>query len=131
MNLSAPEMVARATMPQIVKERTRQIGRVLFARARELGSGEPWLDRLLMYEGMRDERVKAELFRFVDVLPALSTSEQITGHLKEYLGNAAGQLPAIARTALRWLPRTGWLAGITADLARVGATRMAKRFIAA
>src|SRR3954451_22809147 len=109
MNLLAPDVVARAAVPQTVEERTREIGRELFARARELGSGEPWLDRVLMYQGMRDERVKAELFRFVDVLPALSTSEQITGHLKQYLGNADGQLPAIARTALRWLPRTGWL----------------------
>ena len=77
-------------MPQPVEERTRQIGRELFARARELGSGEPWLDRVLMYQGMRDERVKAELFRFVDVLPALSSNEHVTGHLKEYLVRACG-----------------------------------------
>src|SRR3954451_656554 len=117
MNLLAPDVVARAAVPQTVEERTREIGRELFARARELGSGEPWLDRLLMYQGLRDERVKAELFRFVDVLPGLKSDAAVARHLKEYLGHVETRLPPGAGRALRWLPADGWLGGITADVA--------------
>ena len=58
--------------------RTRDIGKEIFARARRAEStgdglaGESWIDRALMKFGMRDEHLKAQLFRFVDVLPALS-----------------------------------------------------------
>ncbi|QOV91154.1 L-glutamate gamma-semialdehyde dehydrogenase [Humisphaera borealis] len=111
--------------------RTQAIGHDLLRDARRRGSGEPWLDRLLMYQGMKDEQVKAELFRFVDVLPTLTHDRQITAHLKEYLGTVATRLPPFAATALRMLPDGGMLGGIVADVARLGATRMARRFIAA
>ncbi|HEX8913533.1 MAG TPA: proline dehydrogenase family protein, partial [Humisphaera sp.] len=114
-----------------LEARTRAIGRGLFADARRAGSGEPWLDRLLMYQGLRDERVKAELFRFVDVLPGLKSDAAVTRHLKEYLGHVETRLPPGAGRLLRWLPADGWLGGITADVARLGAERMARRFIAA
>jgi RHH-type proline utilization regulon transcriptional repressor/proline dehydrogenase/delta 1-pyrroline-5-carboxylate dehydrogenase len=77
----------RHTTETAAASRTLRIGRDLFASARSAGSGEPLLDRLLMYQGMRDERVKAELFRFVDVLPTLRTDSAIARHLKEYLGH--------------------------------------------
>ena len=42
------------------------------SRVRRAGSGESWRDRWVMGRLMRDEAVKAQLFRFVDVLPVLS-----------------------------------------------------------
>jgi RHH-type proline utilization regulon transcriptional repressor/proline dehydrogenase/delta 1-pyrroline-5-carboxylate dehydrogenase len=36
---------------------------------------------------MRDEQVKVELFRFVDVLPMLHTADSVCSHLFEYLGD--------------------------------------------
>jgi len=114
-----------------LEPRTRQIGRDLFAEARRAGSGEPWLDRLLMYQGMKDEQVKAELFRFVDVLPVLVHDRQVTRHLQEYLGQVTDRLPPMAGRALRWVSPGGLLGGVLADVARLGATRMARRFIAA
>lgn len=137
MQLMTPSLHAVRPVPDAIPggdalaQRTREIGRRLLADARRRGSGEPWLDRLLMYQGMKDEQVKAELFRFVDVLPVLSHDRQITAHLKEYLGNVSTRLPPFAATLLRWLPSGGLLGGVTADVARLGATRMAKRFIAA
>jgi len=44
--------------------------------ARGAGEGSRW-ERYLMDVGMRDERVKAQLFRFIDVLPVLGTPGQI------------------------------------------------------
>src|SRR5215470_13287831 len=42
----------------------------------------------LMEWSMRDEHFKTQLFRFVDVLPTLTSSGEVTRHLKEYLGDA-------------------------------------------
>lgn len=38
---------------------------------------------------MKDPAFRAQLFRFVDVLPALSTPGEIVRHLQEYLGDRA------------------------------------------
>lgn len=45
---------------------------------------------------MRDPAFKTQMFRFVDVLPALDSSAEIVRHLKEYLGDKAVELnPAL------------------------------------
>src|SRR6476659_9190619 len=50
----------------------------------------------LMALSMRDERFKAQLFRFVDVLPSLRRSSEIIQHLEEYFsGNNDGFSPLI------------------------------------
>src|SRR6266699_4341660 len=68
----------------------------------------------LMALSMRDERFKAQLFRFVDVLPSLRRSSEIVEHLDEYFSsdgfgpfvNAGVRLARIAPWAsgriLRW-----------------------------
>jgi hypothetical protein len=50
----------------------------------------------LMEWSMRDPAFKTQLFRFVDVLPTLSSSGEIVRHLQEYLGDQAVHLnPAL------------------------------------
>ena len=44
----------------------------------------------LMEWSMRDEHFKTQLFRFVDVLPTLTSSSEVAKHLKEYLGDDEG-----------------------------------------
>ena len=124
MSSSAPEVEAR----------TQQIGRDLFARARRLERTSPsdgFLDRTLMRWGMRDERLKAQLFRFVDVLPVLDDPRRINAHVREYLMPVRDRLPLLSGHALQFLPDDGWVARRVADLARSNARRMARRFIAA
>src|SRR5437762_13297404 len=92
-----------------LESRTQAIGRHIFARARHFERTAPsdgWRDRLLMKWGMRDERLKAQLFRFIDVLPVLSTPRQVNAHLREYLGDESVRhlLPIGAGTALKVLP---------------------------
>src|SRR5512135_2397129 len=41
----------------------------------------------LMEWAMRDEHFKTQLFRFVDVLPMLRSSGEVSRHLTEYLGD--------------------------------------------
>ena len=59
-----------------------------------------WDDRLLDWS-MRDEQLKVQLFRFVDVLPMLKTPEAVMEHLHEYLGPGARQA-ARQRSTWRW-----------------------------
>ena len=81
--------------------------------------------------GMRDEQVKAQLFRFVDVLPVLNADAQVNEHLREYLSSVSRRLPLLSGRAVRFIPRHGWVGHFLADLTRHNATRMARRFIAA
>lgn len=79
---------------------------------------------------MRDESVKAQLFRLVDTLPALQTAPAITRHLREYLQSVGPRLPLPLRKAVDWLPRDGIAGNLIAGAARLNATRLARRFIA-
>src|SRR5688572_30500541 len=90
---------------------TQRIGHAIFAAAREddraggdgFLTGE-WLDRQMMRFTTRDEMLKAQLFRFVDVLPMLRTDEQVNAHLREYLGDVRDRLPLPLAKAMDWWP---------------------------
>jgi len=110
-----------------------RIGREIFSRCRAAQPwplSRAWLDERAMRWSMRDERVKTQLFRFVDALPGLHTRESLNRHLHEYLGEVAHRLPAPARAAIASVGRGG-LAGLVAPfMARFGARRLARTFIA-
>jgi RHH-type proline utilization regulon transcriptional repressor/proline dehydrogenase/delta 1-pyrroline-5-carboxylate dehydrogenase len=134
-----------------LEQRTVSIGRDLFARSRACSTtaGEGWLDRQLMDLTMRDSAVKAQLFQFIDVLPALNRDDQISRHLREYLEPVRSRLPLGSGRLLSLIPHSshlgsappgtngagGLFRGVTthllANLTRTNATRMARRFIAA
>ena len=61
-----------------------------------------WWTRLLLDWGTRDDQFKVQLFRFIDVLPALQTDEQFVRLLHEYFHDVRS-LP----TAFRWLLTRG------------------------
>jgi RHH-type transcriptional regulator, proline utilization regulon repressor / proline dehydrogenase / delta 1-pyrroline-5-carboxylate dehydrogenase len=65
----------------------------------------------LMDWSMRDERFKTQLFRFVDVLPTLTSSTEISRHLQEYLGEDEVKLPAALRVGLKAAGGASWLVG--------------------
>src|SRR5207237_965115 len=70
------------------EERTRAYGQDLFARLDRRGPmvfSPAWLDDQLMQWSMSDPAVKVQMFRFIDALPNLRTSSEISQHLKEYL----------------------------------------------
>ncbi len=54
----------------------------------------------LMEWAMKDPAFKTQLFRFVDVLPALDSSGEIVRHLQEYLGDQAVALNPALKTGL-------------------------------
>ena len=71
----------------ILEDRIRQIGQAIFDRVSKQKRGffHGDLDSRMMDWAMKDEKLKVQLFRFVDVLPMLSSSEDIMKHLQEYL----------------------------------------------
>jgi RHH-type proline utilization regulon transcriptional repressor/proline dehydrogenase/delta 1-pyrroline-5-carboxylate dehydrogenase len=65
----------------------------------------------LMDWAMRDEHFKTQLFRFVDVLPTLTSSAEITRHLNEYLGEEQVKLSPALRVGLKAAGGASWLVG--------------------
>lgn len=114
-----------------LEEQTQELGREIFALARRAPSGESWWDRKVMGMGMADERVKAQLFRLVDVLPVLNDAGAVNRHLREYLGEVGERLPWAAREAMGFFPKDGLIGRLVAGMTLRSTRRMARRFIAA
>ena len=86
-----------------IEQRTQELGHYLFDhldQQRPSVLQRRWWDERLMDWAMRDEELKVQLFRFVDVLPMLRTNEAVVEHLNEYLGEVRTHLPAAVRTTL-------------------------------
>jgi len=80
----------------------------------------------LMEWSMKDTHFKTQLFHFVDVLPSLKSSGEVTRHLKEYLDNGRVKLSPALRTALN----LGSLAGpLMSGGVRSQVTGMARLFM--
>lgn len=116
-----------------IDSRTREIGLHLFSH---LDQDRPtvfqrgWWDDQLMNLAMRDEQLKVQLFRFVDVLPMLHSSDEIVDHLHEYLSEVRDRLPVALRAGLGIGRRTAFTRAAIARAARLSATDLARRFIA-
>src|SRR5438309_3205751 len=91
---------------------------------------EPLLSKAGFYQrlmalSMRDERFKAQLFRFVDVLPSLRRSSEIVEHLDEYFSDDGfGPLVGVGVRLARIVP---WVSG---RILRWNVSGMARQFIA-
>ena len=116
-----------------VEATTREIGRYLFDH---LGGGQPtildrrWWDDRIMAWAMQDESVKVQMFRFIDVLPMLTTSEAVIGHLQEYFHDVRRHLPSAARLGLAVATPKSIAGRALAIAARRNALVHARRFIA-
>src|ERR1700722_17967500 len=125
--LMAAIMVDRIDSSAALERRTQAIGRALFER---IGRGpapwhRAWWDDRLMNLTLGDPEVKVQLFRFIDAMPVLTTTESVRQHLAEYLGEAGERVPWWLRLALRLAPRDSPGAVVLAWLARQSAAHMA------
>lgn len=118
--------------PEVLERRTRQIGQDLFDRI-DRGPAfwrRSWWDDRLMALTMKDPGTKVQLFRFIDALPTFGDDASVRRHLTEYLDEAGAGVPPILRFPLAIIPSGPPGDRIIASMARWGATRMARRFIA-
>jgi RHH-type transcriptional regulator, proline utilization regulon repressor / proline dehydrogenase / delta 1-pyrroline-5-carboxylate dehydrogenase len=86
-----------------------------------------WQGRILDWV-MQDPSFKIDMFRFVDVLPQLETSEQVSSHVREYLLREGRSLPALIETALK-AAAGGIASGLAVKAIRKNVIDMAQRFI--
>lgn len=87
-----------------LESRTRRIGARLLidlrSRRTSLFSSRFWTDRILAWS-MQDAGFRVQLFRFVDVFPALHSSAEIHDYLEEYLVRSGVALPPTMELGLK------------------------------
>lgn len=116
-----------------VEDATQRLGHELsshLSRRRSTVFERRWWEERILNWAMTDESVKIQMFRFVDALPMLRTSESVTRHLHEYFEEVRAHLPWAARLGLDVTQPHSLLGRALAYNARTNAQRMAKRFIA-
>ena len=107
-----------------IKLRGRRIFELVDKHPEPLLSKAGFYQRLMALS-MRDERFKAQLFRFVDVLPSLRRSSEIVEHLDDYFSDDGfGPLVGVGVRLSRIAP---WLSG---RILRWNVSGMARQFIA-
>jgi RHH-type transcriptional regulator, proline utilization regulon repressor / proline dehydrogenase / delta 1-pyrroline-5-carboxylate dehydrogenase len=131
MGLSLAEKQIAIDM-SAVEERTRVLGGTLLnhLQLNDRRIGQEWLFQKFVGKVTDDEKLKVELFRFVDTLPALRTSQSVCQHLCEYLIQPHVRLPLKAARGLKLFTRWKITQRVLAMIVRFGARMMAKRFIA-
>jgi RHH-type transcriptional regulator, proline utilization regulon repressor / proline dehydrogenase / delta 1-pyrroline-5-carboxylate dehydrogenase len=81
----------------------------------------------MMALSMRDERLKVQLFRFVDVLPSLDTSAEVIEHLQEYLADTRNGFAPFIHAGIRLARIAPWA---SARVLRWNVSGMAHQFVA-
>ncbi|MBM3855381.1 MAG: aldehyde dehydrogenase family protein, partial [Verrucomicrobia bacterium] len=114
-----------------VEARTRALGESLFAAmdaspAPGIFSKKGAYARLMDW-AMQDPAFKTQLFRFVDVLPALKSSGEIVRHLQEYLGDKAVELNPAMRAGLA---ASSLAPALVAGPVKANVVAMAAQFVA-
>jgi RHH-type proline utilization regulon transcriptional repressor/proline dehydrogenase/delta 1-pyrroline-5-carboxylate dehydrogenase len=116
-----------------IEAATARIGRELFDRMKSPRTtvfNRQWRDDRLMQWAMRDEAVKVQMFRFVDVLPMLRDADSVVGHLREYFAEVRDSLPRVVRWGMALARPGGWIGRMVAASAKRNASANARRFIA-
>jgi RHH-type proline utilization regulon transcriptional repressor/proline dehydrogenase/delta 1-pyrroline-5-carboxylate dehydrogenase len=110
--------------PKIL-ERGREIFNLMETDNGSVFNKDWWYGRIMDWS-MQNEAFKVQMFRFVDVLPYLNSSDEVARHLKEYFSSQGQELPSV----LGWGLGLGSLApGLMASAIRKNVTQMARMFI--
>src|SRR5271165_4835596 len=123
-------MVNDAIPADALEEKIVRKGREIFAL---MAGAQPWIfsrtniTGRLMEWSMSREQLKVQLFRLIDVLPALNGSREVAQHARDYLG-AERSLPGVLRLGLA---AGAGAPGLLSLAARVGVRQMAGNFILA
>jgi RHH-type transcriptional regulator, proline utilization regulon repressor / proline dehydrogenase / delta 1-pyrroline-5-carboxylate dehydrogenase len=111
----------------------QRVGRQLFAALADQHASifhtDYWQGQVLQW-AMRDEAFKVQLFRFVDVFPALRDPDAVARHLQEYFDHPSGELPAALRWGLKAAAPGHLSTRVVAKAVDYNIHAMAQRFIA-
>lgn len=108
-----------------VAARIAELGSGTKTRAYRITPGTEWL----MARAMGDAELRTQLFRFVDVLPAMADDDDLYRHVQEYFG--ADVVPRVFSRAIAGAGRVPGGRKLVAGVARREVARMATQFIVA
>src|SRR5215831_5362198 len=115
MASTALEQGPLQTQQPELESRIRECGEEIFSLMDTAGSPSLFSKKgfygTLMDWTMKDENFKTQLFRFVDVLPTLTSASEISRHLQEYLGDDQVKLSPGLRLGLKAAGGASWLFG--------------------
>jgi len=112
-----------------IVERGREFFASISGEAPSIFNRGWWTGRIMDWS-MKNEAFKVQLFRFVDVLPYLNTSESLLRHIREYFSGSSEEVPAF----LRWGANMAGFGGVITGKLVGGAIRsniegMGRQFI--
>jgi len=118
--------------PGAFSQQVLEFGKEIFE---EIGNQQPsaysknyWSGKAMAFSMERPE-LKTNLFRLVDVLPALRNSRAIASHVQEYLSDSAKEISGILEWGVN--ARPGSVRGrVTSMVTKKMVTEMARQFIA-
>ncbi|MEE9609893.1 MAG: hypothetical protein V3W19_01510, partial [Desulfatiglandales bacterium] len=119
----------KSELETLIKERGREFFEIISDEAPSIFNKGWWSGKLMDW-CMRNENFKVQLFRFVDVLPYLTSGESLSRHIEEYFAKQEQNIPA----ALKWGAKGAGLGGritgkMLAKTIRTNIESMAKQFI--
>ncbi len=91
---------------------------------------EYWMGKVMEW-CMKDEDFKVQMFRFIDVLPYLTTPQSITQHLNEYFCKPGMEIPPVLQWGIKGMGLTSFTSKIMAQSITDNIKSMGKLFIAA
>ncbi|HPV31113.1 MAG TPA: proline dehydrogenase family protein, partial [Deltaproteobacteria bacterium] len=118
--------------PALLEPRIRAIGEDLARRSSGMSPGlfdSRWWSQAAINLAMKDPAFKAQLFRFIDVLPSLRDDAQVVRLAEEYFGDMSGHLFG-AQWGLKALASTKLGATLSGKAIRHQVEQMATSFIA-
>jgi RHH-type transcriptional regulator, proline utilization regulon repressor / proline dehydrogenase / delta 1-pyrroline-5-carboxylate dehydrogenase len=87
-----------------------------------------WMGKVMDWS-MRNEKFKVQIFRFVDVFPALTTNKLLTEHIREYFGDEK-DMPAVLSWGAKASGMLGAVGGVVMNkLISTNIHEMARQFI--
>ena len=110
-----------------VVEKGMEIFRLMESGPPAIFNRNTWAGKM-MEEAMENPKFKLALFRFIDVLPTLTTTRQLSRHIEEYFLTGDPKFPAVTR-ALLSSATSGLTARIASPLIRHAIERISKIFI--
>ncbi|WP_319780434.1 proline dehydrogenase family protein [Maridesulfovibrio sp.] len=118
-----------STLDSKVIERGKQFFDSISGEAPSIFNKGWWTGKVMDWS-MKNEDFKVQMFRFVDVLPYLNTSESLSRHIEEYFAGEDSNIPDV----LKWgASKTGFGGGLVAKVLnktiRSNIEGMARQFI--
>ena len=127
MGAAARRAPTAADIEPAVQAMARELFRRIAQHKTSPLSSERWQSEMMDW-AMADERLKVELFRFVDVFPTLCSAAEIDRHLREYFEQPGLQTPRVLQMGLA-ASRQRLVSPLATSVIRSQMLGFARRFI--